>query len=231
LINVGLIGYGNWGRVIHSKLKSVSNVKFICRSNDTYEDKLDLVDWVFVVTPDDTHYDIVKTCILNGKNIFCEKPFTANFKQAMSLYGLAKTHGVKLYVDDVFNFRNELKELHDSIDRDREIKVVWNTLKSKNYLNRLVYHNLYMLYPILNSEVNVQWPKINNITFEYGVVDKKYHEVNGIDFTHSSGNNDALFDMINGVLHDNNNVDWDYNKQITLNSEKILERIKRNIND
>jgi hypothetical protein len=88
-----------------------------------------------------------------------------------------------------------------------------------------------MLYPILNSEVNVQWPKINNITFEYGVVDKKYHEVNGIDFTHSSGNNDALFDMINGVLHDNNNVDWDYNKQITLNSEKILERIKRNIND
>jgi hypothetical protein len=124
-----------------------------------------------------------------------------------------------------------LKELHDSIDRDREIKVVWNTLKSKNYLNRLVYHNLYMLYPILNSEVNVQWPKINNITFEYGVVDKKYHEVNGIDFTHSSGNNDALFDMINGVLHDNNNVDWDYNKQITLNSEKILERIKRNIND
>jgi len=40
-----------------------------------------------------------------------------------------------------------------------------------------------------------------------------------------------LFDMINGVLHDNNNVDWDYNKQITLNSEKILERIKRDIND
>jgi len=231
LINVGLIGYGNWGKIIHSKLEQISNVKFICRSKDTYIDKLDSVDWVFVVTPDNTHYEIVKTCILNGKNVFCEKPFTANFQDSLALYGLAEIHGVKLYVDDVFNYREELKELHHSIDSEKEIKVVWNTLKSENYLNRLTYHDLYMLYPILNSSVDIDWPRINNITFEYGVVDKKYHEVNGIDFTHNSGNNDALLDMVNGVLNDDSIIDWDYNKEITLNSEKILERIKRNIDD
>ena len=135
------------------------------------------------------------------------------------------------YVDDVFNYREELKELHHSINSEKEIKVVWNTLKSENYLNRLTYHDLYMLYPILNSTVDIDWPRINNITFEYGVVNKKYHEVNGIDFTHNSGNNDALFDMINGVLNNDTIIDWDYNKEITLNSEKILERIKRNIDD
>ena len=231
MLNVGLVGYGHWGKILYSKLKKLSNVKFICRSKDTYIDKLDSVDWVFVVTPDNTHYEIVKSCILNGKNVFCEKPFTANFQDALALYGLAEIHGVKLYVDDVFNYREELKELHHSIDSEKEIKVVWNTLKSENYLNRLTWHDLYMLYPILNGKLDINWPKINNITFDYGVTDTKYHEVAGIDFTHNAGNNDALLDMVNGVLNDDSIIDWDYNKEITLNSEKILERIKRNIDD
>ena len=229
MINVGLIGYGYWGKIIHSKLEQVSNVKFICRSKDTYIDKLDSVDWVFVVTPDNTHYEIVKSCILNGKNVFCEKPFTSNLKQTLSLYGLAEIHGVKLYVDDVFNYREELKELHHSIDSEKEIKVVWNTLKSENYLNRLTWHDLYMLYPILNGKLDINWPKINNITFDYGVTDTKYHEVAGIDFTHTTDNNDALFDMINGVLNDDSIIDWNYNKDITMNCERILSLIKNNV--
>ena len=229
MLNVGLVGYGHWGKILYSKLKKLSNVKFICRSKDTYIDKLDSVDWVFVVTPDNTHYEIVKSCILNGKNVFCEKPFTANFQDALALYGLAEIHGVKLYVDDVFNYREELKELHHSIDSEKEIKVVWNTLKSENYLNRLTWHDLYMLYPILNGKLDINWPKINNITFDYGVTDTKYHEVAGIDFTHTTDNNDALFDMINGVLNDDSIIDWNYNKDITMNCERILSLIKNNV--
>ena len=228
--NVGLIGFGYWGTVLYSKLASISNVsiKFVCRSDDDYEDKLDSVDWVFVATPDITHYEIVKTCILNGKNVFCEKPFTANFKQAISLFELSEIKGVKLYVDDVFNYRTEVAELHKSLDKEKEINVVWNTLKRENYLNRLAYHDLYLLYPILKDEVIINWPKINNITFEYLVTDKSYHEVNGVDFTHSNANNDALFDMISGVLNGDNTINWDYNKAITLNTEKLLEMIKLN---
>ena len=226
MMNVGLIGYGYWGKIIHSKLKLISDVKFICRSKDTYVDKLDLVDWVFVVTPDNTHYEITKTCLEHGKNVFCEKPFTDDLQKAKELYDLSDKNNVKLYVDDVFNYRREIKELQNSIDKKKDIKVIWNTLKSENYLNRLTWHDLYILHPILNGELKVEWPKINNITFNYDVSDKKYHEVAGIDFTHNSNNNDALFDMINGVLNDDTIIDWDYNKEITLNSEKILGRIK-----
>ena len=49
-------------------------------------------------------------------------------------------------------------------------------------------------------------------------------EVVGIDFTHNP-NNDALFDMISGILDDDNIINWDYNKE-KLNCEKILERIR-----
>ena len=232
MVNVGLIGYGYWGKIIHSKLEQVSNVKFICRSKDNYVNKLDSVDWVFVATPDNTHYEITKTCLGHSKNVFCEKPFTDNLEQAIYLNTLSLIKGVKLYVDDVFNYRTEIKELHSIIDREKEIKVVWNTLKSENYLNRLTWHDLYMLYPILDDlTIDVKWPRINNITFEYGVADAKHHEVAGIDFTHGTGNNDALLDMIDGILNNENSIDWNYNRSITVQSERILGMIKRNIDD
>ncbi len=231
MINVGLIGYGYWGKIIHSKLKLISDVKFICRSKDTYVDKLDSVDWVFVVTPDNTHYEITKTCLEHGKNVFCEKPFTDDLQKAIELYDLADKNNVKLYVDDVFNYRSEIKELQNSIDKKKDIKVIWNTLKSKNYLNRLTWHDLYILHPILDGELKVEWPKINNITFNYDVSDKKYHEVDGINLTHNHGSNDALFDMIDELLYDTDSINFQYNKDVTIQCERILKMIKDNIND
>ena len=229
MINVGLIGFGYWGKIINSKLEQVSNIRFICRSKDSYVHKLKSVDWVFVATPEKTHYEITKTCLEHGKNVFCEKPFTTDLSSSLTLYSLARKYNVKLYVDDVFNYRPELKELHNIIDTKKEIKVIWNTLESENYLNRLTWHHLYMLYPILNGELDINWPRINNITFEYGVTDKKYHEVAGIDFTHNTNNTDALLTMIDGLLNHPLLIDWDYNKEITLNSEKILEKIRLTI--
>ena len=70
---VGLIGLGYWGKIINEKLEKFCDVKFTCRSKDTYIDRLDEVDWVVVATPNDTHYVIVRNCISAGKNVFCEK--------------------------------------------------------------------------------------------------------------------------------------------------------------
>ena len=69
-MNVGLIGKGYWGKILLSKLDKIKyiNIKFVCGSKDNYKSKLDLVNWVFIATPNDTHYDIVKHCILSNKN-------------------------------------------------------------------------------------------------------------------------------------------------------------------
>ena len=78
--SVGLIGYGYWGKILLTKLKKLSDVKFVCTSKDDYISKLNLVEWVFVATPNNTHYEIVRQCILNKKNVFCEKPLTLSYK-------------------------------------------------------------------------------------------------------------------------------------------------------
>ena len=226
---VGLIGLGYWGKILHSKLEKLSDVKFICTSKDTFEDKLDLVEWVFIVTPDETHHDIVEKCIFKGKNVFCEKPLTLDYKQSKGLFELADINNVNLYVDDVFNYREEIKKLHTSINYESKIEVRWDTFSTKNYLNRLVYHDLYMLYPILNEKLSINWPNINNISFKYGVSKNATHQINDINFTHGNKNNDALMDMIYKLL--NNNVNYDYNRKIILHTENILEKIRVYHND
>lgn len=218
---VGLIGSGYWGTILHEKLKALSNVKFVCNSKVNYKDYLDLVDYVFIATPNKTHYEIVKVCLEEGKNVFCEKPLTPTLKQSKELFQLAEKHNVKLYVDDVFNYRKEQKYINKLVDN---IKVIWNK-KSNNTFYDLLYHDLYLIYPILKEkEISINWPTINNITFKYGYTDDRIHKINNIDFTHSNNSNDALLEMITSVLADE--VDYKYNKQISLFCNYIIDKIQ-----
>jgi hypothetical protein len=225
---VGLIGYGYWGKILLTKLEKLSDVKFVCTSKDDYLSELDLVEWVFVATPNITHYEIVKECLSKQKNVFCEKPLTLTNKESEELFSLAEKNDIKLYVDDVFNYRTETEQLHSQINKVSEIKVISKS-PFKNYLDDLFYHDLYLLYPILSENLDISWPKINNINFSYEVANDKLHLVDGIDFTHKNNTNDALFDMIKFVLQDN--VDYIYNKEVSLFSCSVIEEIKRNMSE
>ena len=131
-MQVGLIGKGYWGKILLSKLKNISNVKFICGSKDDYKTKLDSVDWIFIATPNDTHYEIVKYCIKKGKNIFCEKPLTPTYDQSKELFKLAEKYNVKLYVNDVFNYRDEKNPPQD-IEFDQELNLFFSPSLQKYY--------------------------------------------------------------------------------------------------
>lgn len=48
------------------------------------------VDVVYIATPHGVHYEHVKLCLENGKNVLCEKPFTINARQSKELIALAK---------------------------------------------------------------------------------------------------------------------------------------------
>lgn len=59
---------------------------------DTYEELLEdkQVDFVYISTPTQLHYENIKDCLLTGKNIICEKPFVLNFKEASELISIAE---------------------------------------------------------------------------------------------------------------------------------------------
>ena len=228
--NVGLIGLGYWGNILYNKLIKFCDVKFTCRSKDTYLDKLDGVDWVVVSTPNDTHYKIVKNCLRSGKNVFCEKPLTLTYSQSKELYRLADIEGVKLYVDDIQNYRDydfEISE-HNLVERK---KGGGGSIPSILYM--LTYHDIYILYEhiknqdiediiLIDSENKLHFKiKFNDMTIEF-LYDinsfKKEHYINGCSLR---GENDILSTMLVSVF--NEEADFEYNKKISLFTNRLID--------
>jgi hypothetical protein len=228
-MQVGLLGYGYWGKILSSKLDQMDDVEVIwtCTSRDQWWTNVIDLDWVFIATPNGVHFEQVQHFIRQGINVFCEKPLTPSLDESKYLFGLALKHGVKLYVDDVFNYRNERKDIKNLT---RPIEVTWNKV-SDNILYDLLYHDLYLLFPFFKehfyqSSLPINWPYINDIKFNYGQSDDRIHKINDIDFTNTENSNDALFDMINKVLH--GTPDYRYNKMTALMCNEIIDNIINN---
>ena len=244
MIKVGLIGYGTWGKILYKKLENFCDIKFTCRSKDTYLDKLKDVDWVVVSTPNDTHYEIVSNCIKNGKNVFCEKPLTPTHEESESLYKMADYYDVKLYVDDVQNWREVQWDLMEEnlIERKKKDNFNHSYYTNKDLLPRLAYHDIYYLYPhIKNSVIENVIPidldnklqfkvKFNDISIEFGY-DTNYnyeriHHINGVSLI-GDGIDDPLHDMLDKVLKED--VDFEYNKEITLFTNRFIDILNKEL--
>jgi hypothetical protein len=236
MINVGLIGFGYWGKILHSKLIDLCNVCFISDSKTPFVDKLHGVDWVVVATPDITHYEIVKTCLLSGKNVFCEKPLTLSHKKSDSLFNLAKDNQLKLYVSDVERYKNHKINLLKNNFVKRE-KVGAGDVS--NLLFMLAYHDIYLLFDYIKNfkikEVRVHSTKENlhfEVNYEEAQIDflymlqceKKTHHINDCNLTN---NKDALKEMLTCVL--NNKVNFEYNRKAALFTNHFIDSIKDKI--
>ena len=238
MINVGLIGYGKWGKILYKKLEILCDVKFICRSKDNYISRLNEVDWVFIATPNHTHYEIVKKCLKEGKNVFCEKPLTPTFIQSEELFKLADFYGVKLYVDDIMNWGMK-------VDDFQKYNIIVRAKKSKGYakdlLYRLAYHDIYYLYEFISKSKTKNINKIKsrynlhfNIVLEYSQIefiydlnsDNRQHRINNINITNDE---DILYKMIKNVL--NENVDFKHNREISLFANNVIDEIINSIFD
>ena len=118
-IKAALVGMGNMGRnhfrvlnesedfalsaVVEPQKPEVlppsNNPIAWCSSIDELKD-LD-IDCVFVATPTQTHYDLVKKLILAGYHVLVEKPAASTFEQAQELEALAKEKGLFLAVGNI----------------------------------------------------------------------------------------------------------------------------------
>lgn len=112
---IGIMGTGKMAGIMAGTIKKMKNVKchgVASRSEaraqefanefgvkvayTSYEEMLldDKIDLIYIATPHSEHYANMKLCIRNGKNVLCEKAFTANAKQAEEIFGLAKERNV-----------------------------------------------------------------------------------------------------------------------------------------
>ena len=238
-INVGLVGKGNWGRKIENKLIKLSNLKFVCgKKNKLISDiKKNNIKWVFVASPNDTHYDIVKKCIQNKINVFCEKPLCLSYHKAKKLIELKKKYKVKLFVSDLYAFySNKIRIL---VKKNYVFRSKFVNGDDNEYLFRLMYHDISILYNFLKSNKILKIVKNENINkkifkveiffkkkifyFEYNLnIKQKRHHINKLKIKTGK---DLLGIMIKNVLL--KKIDFNKNNIKALFIIKFLNKIEK----
>jgi len=107
MLNVGLVGFGFAAKVFHAPViravdglllttivqrhgppdQRYADVEFVRSVDELLTRKIDLV---VVATPNTSHYPIAKQCLLAGRHVVVDKPFTPTLAEAEELVQVAK---------------------------------------------------------------------------------------------------------------------------------------------
>ena len=217
---VHIIGNGRWGNVLKKNIEPM--VSFV-EPNDA--------DWIIISTPNDLHYEQTKHWLSQGKNVFCEKPLTLSYDSAVQLYEIADSFKVKLYVDDVFTWRDDYP-IYDDMNY-----FVWTKPNQKdyNYLDRLAYHHFYMWVEDTNFEIKSIEGQLDDFKieledgrvgeFKYGYSKEKLHYVNETDMISYVGSPiETMFDFIFS-----NRINYEYNRKVSLNAIRLSQKVRDTI--
>lgn len=131
MLKVGVLGAGHLGKIHLQQWKEVAGAELVgfydpdaqqaadaaaqynitCFSD--MESLIHAADAIDIVAPTTVHYELAKTCLLNGKHLFVEKPLANTLEEAAELVQLVKEANVKCQVGHVERYNPALLALKD----------------------------------------------------------------------------------------------------------------------
>ena len=94
---------------IKENLRFISNEE-ICKSED--------IDAIYISTLNNTHFDLIKLCAINKKNILCEKPFCLNLNEAKELQKTIIINKVMFFEAIAYLSHPQTSVIHDLVNND-----------------------------------------------------------------------------------------------------------------
>lgn len=165
MINVALVGYGYWGVNLLRNLTSIKNCKVVgvCESNkkrhsiikELYPDLSITSEYsnilsnpdvhaVIIATPVDTHYELAKQALLNGKHVLVEKPLTSSVETAQELVDIAYSKNLLLMVDHTFLYSGAVEKIKELVEA--------GTIGKLQYIDSTRIN-----LGLIQSDINVLW--------------------------------------------------------------------------
>lgn len=141
-IRLGLIGLGGMAAVHAEQIEHITGaaITAVCDrdsvkvsewasklgidKNSRYTEPEDLikdpeVDAVLSITPNNVHYEIIRLCLLHGKPIMTEKPFTRTFEEAEELLELSVKHPTTCMVGFSYRYTPSFRMAREMIKDGR----------------------------------------------------------------------------------------------------------------
>lgn len=127
-----LVGWGYWGKIVERYIRGneTFTIKYIYDPHISAELEFHTIlddneiECVFVCTPINTHYQVVKDLINHGKHVFCEKPLCNRVTEIDELYHIAYKKNVCIYTDYIYTNSMAINYLKDNIEQIGNIKYV-----------------------------------------------------------------------------------------------------------
>ena len=229
---IGIIGRGKWGKKVIEVLRKNFEIKYIVGKDTNYKKLVKKIDWVFILTPNATHYKLCKFFLKSKINVFCEKPLTNSIKEANNLYKLSSKNKVNLYVDDIEIFKNKKIKLKNT---NSIIRTKNDSGTNHSLFERLCYHDLYILYKYIKNKKlkKITFLKNDNLGFKldveniifnffYSINSKtKTHKINNYNFLKFRGN--PLKKMI---LNLKKKLNFNENRKRSLFALRLMLKLK-----
>lgn len=132
-MKIAIIGLGYWGKNYLRLIQSYKEIDLVAvidpnlnlslndevlkfkSLNEMLNAKIE-IDAAIVCSPTNTHFELIKTLLLNKINVLAEKPLTTKSEQATELINLAKKNNLVLLVDHTFLYNNALNFAIDKIN-------------------------------------------------------------------------------------------------------------------
>lgn len=167
VINVGLIGCGNWGRNYVRNFAQISGARLVACCDINPETLLSIreryplikltknyrdiagdpkIDAVVIATPPANHYPIARECLLRGKHVLVEKPFTLSSEEGYQLVDIAEKTGRVLMVGHIMDYHPGMRLVKKYI-RNGELGKIFYLHSTRTSLG------------IVREDVSVLWDK------------------------------------------------------------------------
>ena len=135
MFKAGVVGCGHLGK-IHIRLLNQSDnfdllgvydndvniskkaaSEFGCKSYGSFEEMIDEIDVLDIVTPTSSHFSYALKAIENGVNVFIEKPVCSNTEESLKLVEKSKLNNVKIQVGHVERFNPAFTAVENNISK------------------------------------------------------------------------------------------------------------------
>jgi predicted dehydrogenase len=139
------------------------------------------IDAIAIATPVESHYELSKAALLNGKHVFVEKPFTSDSKQAEELINVAAAKNLQIMVDHTFLFSGAVKAIRQLLE--------------ENALGKIYYYDSTRVnLGLFQDDVNVIWDLASH---DFSIIDHLIKEtpeaVSATGEAHLSGFEEVAF--------------------------------------
>ena len=162
-IKIAVVGSGYWGKNLVRNFYELEALQTVCdtdtnRLNQMMKDysgikittsfdevlKDETIKALAIATPASTHYQLVKTALLKGKDVFVEKPLALTVKEGEELVKMSRDLGRVLMVGHILQYHPAAIKLKEMIDQGELGKIQYI------YSNRLNIGKL-------RTEENILW--------------------------------------------------------------------------